>query len=102
MTFDAFHVASDEKLLVLESLGRIFHCVGWICGFAFVFSQTRVVPGTCLPCAWLVWKIWQIFQNLKCRQMSKKINKFNFPSVYSVSMGGIDFLSLKLNKQMEN
>jgi len=31
-------------------------------------------------------------------QMSNKINKFNFTSVYSVSMGEIAFLPLKLNK----
>ena len=49
-----------------------------------------------------VWKTWQIFLNLKLCQMSKKINKFNFPSVYSVSMREIAFLPLKLNKQMEN
>jgi len=40
-------------------------------------------------------KLWQIFQNLKLRQLSKKINKFKrsirkFPSVYSVSMGEIE------------
>ena len=34
--------------------------------------------------------------------MSKNITKFNFPSVYSVSMEEIDFLQLKLNKQMES
>jgi len=34
-----------------------------------------------------VWKTEKIFQNLKFHQMSKKINKFNFPSVYSFSMG---------------
>ena len=34
----------------------------------------------------IVWKTCQIFQNLKLHQMSKKIIKFNFPSVYSVSM----------------
>ena len=34
--------------------------------------------------------------------MRKKINKFSFPSIYSVSMGEIAFLALKLNIQMEN
>jgi len=33
---------------------------------------------------------------------SRKINKFDFPSVYSVSMKEKQFLLLKLNKQMEN
>ena len=46
--------------------------------------------------------MWQVFLNTKFCQMSKKIDKFNFPSVYSVSMGEITFLPLKLNKQMEN
>ena len=33
----------------------------------------------------------------------QKNQKFNLPYVYSaVSMGGISFLPLKLNKQMEN
>jgi len=43
-----------------------------------------------------------IFQNLEFHQMSKENYKFNFPSVYSVSMGEIQFLPLKLNKQKEN
>ena len=34
------------------------------------------------------------------RRMGKKINKFNFPSVYSVSIGEIVFIPLNLNKQM--
>jgi len=50
------------------------------------------------PCK-QVWKTLQIFQNLKFGQMSKKINKFNFPSFiqhffYSVSIGEIAFLKL--------
>ena len=63
-------------------------------GASSAFSKARVS----LP----VGKTWQIFQILKFHQLSKNINKFNFPSVYSVSMGEIAFLPLKLNKQMEN
>ena len=47
-------------------------------------------------------KTWRIFLNLKFRKISKKINKFNFTSVYSGSIGEITFLLLKLNKQLEN
>jgi len=35
----------------------------------------------CVSVLWPVWETWQIFQDLKFRQMSKKINKFSFSSV---------------------
>ena len=43
-----------------------------------------------------------LFQNLEFLQVSKKIYKFSFPSIFTVSMLEIAFLPLKLNKQMEN
>jgi len=41
-----------------------------------------------------VWKkTWQIFQDLKFRQISKEINKFNFPSASGYSVNWSNFFS---------
>jgi len=59
----------------------------------YTIERTDVYLITCdginlvYPLTGAVWKTWLIFQNFTFRQMSKKINKINFPYVYSVSMG---------------
>jgi len=44
-----------------------------------VVSDAKCISVVHVP----VWKTWQIILNFKFHQMSKKIKKFNFPTVYS-------------------
>ena len=94
---------ADQRLLVPPRNGRDQPCslirenTGIIYGTIYPLSQ-RLGPSTLTDSK----KTRQIFQDLKFHQMSKKINKLNFPSVYSTSMEAKQFLPLKLNKQMEN
>ena len=71
------------------------------CQYDHVANEYNKRYTICMLIPQPVWKTWQIFQNLTLHQMSKNINKFNFPSVYS-GFNVKKKIPLKLNKQMEN